>query len=48
MAVAHARILLKADAADGGPAWTDHKIAQRDDLSPWFFSARTLLPEPLT
>jgi transposase len=24
----HARILLKADAADGGPAWTDARIAQ--------------------
>ena len=25
---AHARILLKADAADGGPAWPDHRIAE--------------------
>jgi transposase len=25
--LAHARILLKADAADGGPAWTDARIA---------------------
>jgi hypothetical protein len=25
--LAHARILLKADAADGGPAWPDHRIA---------------------
>ena len=24
----HARILLKADAADGGPAWTDDRIAE--------------------
>jgi transposase len=23
----HARILLKADAAEGGPAWPDHRIA---------------------
>ena len=28
--LAHARILLKADAADGGPAWPDRRIA--DDL----------------
>ena len=26
--LAHARILLKADAADGGPAWPDHRIAE--------------------
>ena len=26
--LAHARILLKADAADGGPAWTDDRIAE--------------------
>ena len=25
--LAHARILLKADAADGGPAWSDGQIA---------------------
>ena len=25
--LAHARILLKADAADGGPAWADARIA---------------------
>jgi hypothetical protein len=25
--LAHARILLKADAADGGPAWADGRIA---------------------
>jgi transposase len=24
----HARVLLKADAADGGPAWPDHRIAE--------------------
>jgi hypothetical protein len=24
----HARILLKADAADGGPAWTDQRIVE--------------------
>jgi transposase len=27
-ALAHARVLLKADAADGGPAWTDERIAE--------------------
>jgi hypothetical protein len=26
--LAHARILLKADAAEGGPAWTDERIAE--------------------
>ena len=26
--LAHARILLKADAAEGGPAWPDHRIAE--------------------
>ena len=26
--LAHARILLKADAADGGPAWPDDRIAE--------------------
>lgn len=26
--IAHARILLQADAADGGPAWTDERIAE--------------------
>ena len=26
-ALAHARMLLKADQADGGPAWPDHRIA---------------------
>jgi transposase len=25
---AHARILLKADAAEGGPAWSDSRIAE--------------------
>jgi transposase len=29
----HARILLKADDADGGPAWPDHRIAEALDLS---------------
>jgi transposase len=29
----HARILLKADAADGGPAWADDRIAQALDVS---------------
>jgi transposase len=29
----HARILLKADAAAGGPAWTDERIAEALDVS---------------
>lgn len=29
----HARILLKADAADGGPAWTDETIAEAVEVS---------------
>jgi transposase len=29
----HARILLKADAADGGPAWPDHRIADALEVS---------------
>ena len=29
----HARILLKADAADGGPAWTDAQIAEAVEVS---------------
>jgi transposase len=29
----HARILLKADAAPGGPAWTDDRIAEALDVS---------------
>ena len=29
----HARILLKADAADGGPAWPDDRIAEAVDVS---------------
>jgi transposase len=28
LALARARVLLKADAADGGPAWPDEKIAE--------------------
>ena len=32
--LAHARILLKADAADGGPAWPDHRIAEAIEVSP--------------
>ncbi len=32
--LAHARILLKADQADGGPAWTDARIATRPCLNP--------------
>jgi len=31
--LAHARILLKADQADGGPAWTDARIAEAVDVS---------------
>src|SRR5688572_10989079 len=29
----HARILLKADAAKGGPAWTDERIAEAIEVS---------------
>jgi transposase len=29
----HARILLKADAAEGGPAWPDHRIAEAVEVS---------------
>src|SRR5215218_700981 len=29
----HARILLKADAAEGGPGWTDDRIAEALDVS---------------
>ena len=29
----HARILLKADAAEGGPAWPDHRIADALEVS---------------
>ena len=31
--LAHARILLKADAAAGGPAWTDERIAEAVEVS---------------
>jgi transposase len=31
--LAHARILLKADAAPGGPAWADERIAEAVELS---------------
>jgi homeodomain-containing protein len=31
--LAHARILLKADAADGGPAWPDWRIAEALEVS---------------
>jgi transposase len=30
---AHARVLLKADAADGGPAWPDARIAEAAEVS---------------
>src|SRR5271157_5701259 len=30
--LAHARILLKADQADGGPAWPDERIAEALDV----------------
>src|SRR5437764_15007217 len=31
--LAHARVLLKADAADGGPAWPDARIATAVEVS---------------
>jgi transposase len=31
--LSHARILLKADAADGGPAWPDYRIAAALEVS---------------
>lgn len=31
--LAHARILLKADAAEGGPAWIDQDIAEAVEVS---------------
>jgi transposase len=31
--LAHARILLKADVAAGGPAWTDERIAEAVEVS---------------
>jgi transposase len=31
--LAHARILLKADAAAGGPAWTDERVAEAVEVS---------------
>jgi transposase len=31
--LAHARILLKADAAPGGPEWTDERIAEAVEVS---------------
>jgi hypothetical protein len=31
--LAHARILLKADAAEGGPAWSDSAIAEAVEVS---------------
>jgi transposase len=31
--LAHARILLKADQADGGPGWTDARIAEAVEVS---------------
>ena len=33
MKLTHARILLKADAADGGPAWNDQQIAEALEVS---------------
>ena len=29
----HARILLKADAAPGGPAWTDNRVAEAVEVN---------------
>ena len=45
---AHARILLKADEADGGPAWPDARIAEAVEVSVataerWWAYARTWL-----
>jgi len=31
--IAHARILLKADVAEGGPGWPDERIAEALDVS---------------
>jgi transposase len=31
--LAHARVLLKADAAPGGPAWSDRRIAEAVEVS---------------
>ena len=31
--ITHARVLLKADGSEGGPAWTDEQIAQALDVS---------------
>lgn len=31
--LAHARVLLKADQADGGPGWTDDRIADAVEVS---------------
>lgn len=31
LTITRARVLLKADQADGGPAWQDHRIAQTLD-----------------
>ena len=31
--LAHARVLLKADQADGSPAWTDERIAEAVEVS---------------
>jgi transposase len=31
--LAHARILLKADVAEGGPAWSDQRIAEALEIS---------------
>src|SRR5688572_31403799 len=31
--LAHARVLLKADASDGGPAWPDARIAEAVEVS---------------
>ena len=30
--ITHARVLLKADAAPGGPGWLDHQIAEALDI----------------
>ena len=33
--LAHARVLLQADEADGAPAWTDEEVAAALDTSTW-------------
>ena len=38
----HARVLLKADAADGGPAWPDARVAEAVEVSAsWITDCKT-------